>query len=137
MTLAKNLRILRSRKRISQIKLSQILDISRSKLNAYENGVSEPAFATLIKLSEFYNVSVDDLIKAKASVSDETDAFVALTPELHKQFNEKLLIFADGQSCYANLMASKMTVRQRKTFNDLLELLGLIIKNNHKLYDQA
>ena len=41
------------------------LNISREALSHYENGKREPSLTLLLKMSDYYNVSVDYLITGK------------------------------------------------------------------------
>lgn len=41
------------------------LNISREALSHYENSKREPSIELLIKMSEYFNVSIDFLIKGK------------------------------------------------------------------------
>lgn len=56
------LKELREQKKISQIKLTQELNISPITYNRYETGKREPNIETLIKLADFYNVTLDYLV---------------------------------------------------------------------------
>lgn len=58
----KNLKLLRTKKGISQQYLAGILGISQQSVNKYENHNVEPDISTLIAMSEFFGVSVDFLI---------------------------------------------------------------------------
>ncbi len=65
---AENVRFLRQRKQLSQEALAQILGMSRAKLNAHENGHSvNPPIADLIKISNYFKISIDSLLKIKLS----------------------------------------------------------------------
>lgn len=60
-----NIKYLRKRKKISQDKLSAALGISRSKLNAHENGQTvNPTLNDLLDFSQYFKISVDALLKA-------------------------------------------------------------------------
>jgi len=61
--IAKNLKSLREKKKMSQEKVSMLTNIPRSTLSGYENGVAEPNLCTIIKLAEFYDTPIDFLIK--------------------------------------------------------------------------
>lgn len=63
MKLKKNLKRLRKKKGISQQRLSDLNKLTRSTYSGYENGVCEPSIRTLIRLSKFFNITVDELIK--------------------------------------------------------------------------
>ena len=54
--------LLRKEKNMSQIALSLKLNVSQKMISAYENDKSEPGIATLIKLAEIFDTSVDYLI---------------------------------------------------------------------------
>ena len=56
------LRELRERKKISQLKLAMDLDINQNSISRYENGVREADYATLIKLADYFAVSLDYLL---------------------------------------------------------------------------
>lgn len=57
-----NIRILRTRKNISQQKLAEDLLITRSRYVKYEAGLSEPAIDFLIRVSKYFNISIDLLV---------------------------------------------------------------------------
>lgn len=60
--LAANLKLLRRLKHISQNALAELLGIKRNAVASYEAGFSEPRLSVLISLSEFFEVSIDDLL---------------------------------------------------------------------------
>ena len=53
------LKELRKKKKISQKELSEILGIAQTTYAGYETGRHQPNLEILIKLSEFYSVSLD------------------------------------------------------------------------------
>lgn len=59
----KGLKQIRKERRLTQLKVAMDLNISREALSHYENGKREPSIDMLIKMSEYFNVSVDFLIK--------------------------------------------------------------------------
>ncbi len=60
--MVRNLKKLRNKKKISQQQLADIIGVSQQSINKYENHSVEPDIETLIKLSEFFQTSVDYLI---------------------------------------------------------------------------
>ena len=56
---------IRKKKGYSQLKIAMDLNISREALSYYENGKRNPDISTLIKLSNYFNVSIDYLITGK------------------------------------------------------------------------
>lgn len=58
----KNLKILRQEKGISQQQLADVILVTQQSVNKYENHDVEPDIKTLIKIAEFFNVSLDYLV---------------------------------------------------------------------------
>lgn len=63
MFFAGNLKLLRSRRRRSQADLADVLGVKRSSLSGYELGSTFPTYDTLIRISDFFKVSIDKLLK--------------------------------------------------------------------------
>ncbi len=63
MEVGKNLKLLRNRKKLSQEEVANSLGLTRSSYSGYENSVAQPNIESLILFSDFYKVSVDDLIR--------------------------------------------------------------------------
>lgn len=57
------LRQLREAKGISQLKLAMDLDMNQNSISRYENGVREADYASLIKIADYFNVSIDYLLE--------------------------------------------------------------------------
>lgn len=56
------LRNIRRQRKLNQQKVAMDLNISREALSYYENGKREPSFALLVKMSDYFNVSINYLI---------------------------------------------------------------------------
>lgn len=61
----KGLREIRKKKGYSQLKVAMDLNISREALSYYENGKRSPDLEMLVKMSEYFNASIDYLITGK------------------------------------------------------------------------
>lgn len=59
----KMLRQLRKEKGLSMKELGSIMGLAESTISQYETGKREPDFETTLKLGEFFNVSVDYLLR--------------------------------------------------------------------------
>lgn len=70
--LANNIKIYREKHNLSQNKLGQILSVTQQAVGKWEKAIAEPDCATLIKLSDLFNISIDILI-GKAKESTLTD----------------------------------------------------------------
>ena len=62
MYFSKNIALLRKRRKKSQDDLSSSLDIPRSTWSGYERGIAQPNFETLIKISTYFQVSIDNIL---------------------------------------------------------------------------
>ena len=56
------LREIRRAKGISQLKLAMDLNTSQNTISRYETGEREPGINELVKIADYFNVSVDYLI---------------------------------------------------------------------------
>lgn len=59
------LKEIRKSRNLNQQKVALDLNISREALSHYENGRREPTLAMLVRMSEYFNVSIDYLITGK------------------------------------------------------------------------
>lgn len=57
------LKEIRKAKGISQLKLAMDLNTNQNTISRYETGEREPGIAELIKLADYFNVSVDYLLE--------------------------------------------------------------------------
>jgi transcriptional regulator with XRE-family HTH domain len=72
MYFASNIKILRKRKGRTQDEVSYALNLKRSTLSGYENGIAQPGIEILITFSGYYNVSIDTLLKLDISRLSES-----------------------------------------------------------------
>ena len=59
------LRELRKARGITMKELGDMLGVSESTISLYENGKREPSYELLLKIAEFFNVSVDYLLRGE------------------------------------------------------------------------
>ena len=62
-----NLKSLREKKGVSQQAVADYLEITRQAYSNYENGKRQADYETLLKLGEFFNVSIDYLLNKEKS----------------------------------------------------------------------
>ncbi len=60
--LSKNLKFLRKEKGIGQDALAKELNISVKTVSHWETGYSQPSIEQLIRLADFFDVSIDELV---------------------------------------------------------------------------
>ena len=72
MNFGEHLYNLRKERNISQGELADALDVSRQSVSKWENNLSTPELDKIIKMSELFNISIDELLKGKnASFEDD------------------------------------------------------------------
>ncbi len=69
--LGETLKKLRKSRSLRQADLAHELNLSRSQINNYENGFSEPDLMTLFRLASYFNVTLDVLTGRTDAVEDE------------------------------------------------------------------
>lgn len=62
--LAENLIKLRKNRKLSQNRVSQMINVPRTTYSGWERGISEPNICMLIKLAKYHSVTVDILINS-------------------------------------------------------------------------
>jgi transcriptional regulator with XRE-family HTH domain len=58
-----NIKFLRKRKGRTQDDMAVALNLKRSTLSGYENGIAQPGIEVLIAFSGYFNISIDNLLK--------------------------------------------------------------------------
>jgi len=59
------LKNIRKKRKLNQLKVAMDLNISREALSYYENGKRSPDIDMLCRMSEYFNVSIDYLIRGE------------------------------------------------------------------------
>ena len=102
-TVNENLKAVREKKRVSQQEVADYLGITRQAYSHYEVGRRKPDYETLLKLAEFYGVSVLDLLEAEKAptvegertVSDDDIKFALFgDAEIDDELDEEVKAFA-------------------------------------------
>ena len=57
------LKELRKKRGITQLKLAMDLSMNQNSISRYETGEHEADYATLIKIADYFNVSIDYLLE--------------------------------------------------------------------------
>ena len=63
MTLGEKIYKLRTERNLSQGDLSEILEVSRQSVSKWENGAATPDLDKIIRLSEVFGITIDELVK--------------------------------------------------------------------------
>jgi len=93
-----NLKKYRKEKGITQIRLSIEAGVSQETISAYESGKALPSAETLIKLSNYLNVSIDFLLDLTSNPirnydveNNEDNEFLSLYKSLNKEQREDIM----------------------------------------------
>lgn len=113
---AERLKQLRAEKGVLQSDLAAIANVSSKTISSYEQGNSEPNIDTLVKLSNYFSVSVDYLVGKTAYRTEENEAIAKSIP-LPDSFIEQLKIFANTPLADVD--------------GNLLDVINLIFENNN------
>ena len=57
------LKELRKKRKISQLKLAMYLQLNQNAISRYETGMREADYSTLIKIADYFDVSIDYLLE--------------------------------------------------------------------------
>lgn len=66
----KNIRKIRSIKKISQAAFAEIFGLSRASVGSYEEGRAEPKLEMIIQIANHFSISIDELINKELTVND-------------------------------------------------------------------
>lgn len=67
--LAKNIKKLRLFKGLNQTEFAALFDLKRSSIGAYEEGRAEPKLEALIKISNYFDLPIDEIVKGELTVN--------------------------------------------------------------------
>lgn len=74
MNFGENLQKLRKEKNISQEQLAEELNVSRQTIGKWENGVTYPETECLIQISDFFEVSIDTMLRGTVTDSNVVES---------------------------------------------------------------
>jgi len=77
MTFGERLYELRKNKNISQEELAELLDVSRQSISKWENDKAYPEMTRLLFMSEYFNVSLDYLMRGTEGDESNNDVTVS------------------------------------------------------------
>jgi DNA-binding XRE family transcriptional regulator len=70
--LSRNIKKLRAFKNVNQTEFANLFETKRSSIGAYEEGRAEPKLETLIKITNYFKLSLDDLVKKELTINQIT-----------------------------------------------------------------
>lgn len=96
-----NLKQLREQKRITQTQVAKDLKMPIMTYHSYEKNINQPNIETLIKLADYYNVSIDYLVGRNYTnqlgyITKNELAFIQLYLTLNELNKEKIACYLSG-----------------------------------------
>jgi len=70
--LSRNIKKLRAFKNLNQTEFADLFNIKRSSIGAYEEGRAEPKLETIIKIADYFKLSLDDVITKELTINQIT-----------------------------------------------------------------
>ena len=92
MPMGQKLAALRKKQGLTQEKLAEMLNVSRQAVSKWESGAAYPETEKLIRLSEMYGCTLDDLIRDKASEPTATKEEEPLFKRIFRERKSKKLV---------------------------------------------
>lgn len=81
--IGKNIKKIRTVKRINQIDFAELFGLGRASVGSYEEGRAEPKIDTIIAIANHFGISIDLLLNKELTVN-ELYRFDIFKPELHQ-----------------------------------------------------
>lgn len=99
MTLGKRICKLRTERKVSQELLAEHMDVSRQAVSKWENDISSPDTNNLIRLAEFFDVSVEYLATGKVRQENLFITHDSVLPPIMRRISFVLFILALISHC--------------------------------------
>lgn len=82
-----NIKKLREKRDITQVRLSTAINVSQETISAYESGKSMPSAETLVRIADFLNTSTDYLL---GRISNDSSLIQIMNDKVEEDINELL-----------------------------------------------
>lgn len=121
MSFGSNLEKLRKQHKLSQAKLGNALGITQQMISSYEKDISSPNMESLIKLSDFFQISIDELVDHTIP-TDEPDIPTSQLQKLVNSFSSE-----DIDRCLLILNAIQLDRREYSKRNRLNQTKAVLV----------
>lgn len=140
---AESLKSLRENEGLSQKSLANQIKVSQPTIAAYESGKREPDFATLIKLADFFQISIDYLMGrteyknyTERASEDEIMSRISkllekIPGEKRKEFLMSVFGFLDKQENYPYSSAARAVFDECIVVLDALTEINILYNDAH------
>ena len=148
MDLGKKLKELRNSYNLTQTKLTNILKISRVNYTRYENNQVRPDYETIIKIADYYDITLDELVNNKRNKKTKQIKKIVLTggpcagkttamnwiQNYFQKQGYKVLFVPEGAT---NLITGGITPFETTTNCDFQSLLFDLQLNTERIYEES
>lgn len=93
MSFGRNLERIRKDHHISQAKLGEMLGLTQQMISSYEKGTSSPNIEVLIRIANYFKISLDTLVGYTPPTLDESSSELRLVHYFHE------LTSSDKEKC--------------------------------------
>lgn len=104
MDFGEQIRIIRQKRHLTQDELARQLNITRQAVSNWENNKNLPDIGMLIRISDVFDVSLDDLIKGDCGITKLTTKIVKEGSETKRLIYNRISIFVGMTSFLLGLM---------------------------------
>lgn len=112
---ATNLKLLRESMSLSQNEIAKSLNITRQTISNYEKGIRQPDMFALVKISEFFSCSIDELIFGSSNFDiNELNTFKEIDILLNKKLNNSPTL--NVESIINQLKSKKIEIKKSIDF---------------------
>lgn len=87
--IGKNIRKIRTVKKLSQASFAEIFNLARPSIGAYEEERSEPKLETVIQIAVYFGISIDSLLTKELTINDLYNFNIHLEQEVKVESFEK------------------------------------------------
>lgn len=143
MTLGENIVRLRTQKNWSQGDLADALDISRQSVSKWETDASIPELDKLLKLSELFGVTLDELVRGEDAPKSETAAPAAqavpasFTPQTSSEQEKRHTIAGTIFNVYRRGSSAHLPDTRRRSAGGADLRTAVFPLRHHLLYGEA
>ena len=98
MSFGKNLERIRKTRKVSQAALGEELGLTQQMISSYEKGISSPNVEILVKIADYFHVSLDVLVgytPKKPQVTSTESRFLRYFETLNEMDREKCITIAE------------------------------------------
>lgn len=126
--IGKNIKKIRTVKKLSQADFSNLFNLARASVGAYEEGRSEPKIETLIQIAHYFSISIDTLLTKELTINElyqfdifsrtnnerDHDDLEEKTPLVRKESQLEYIVQKDNKDYINNLPSIMIPLPKNK-----------------------